>query len=335
MLRTEVARLVPDASRAADLERQNADLRAHVASLEAGLDALEALREAAAQWQREALRLAREAVDAQEGRTTVRLEAARQAAHLRGELEVTKAALHETRAARETALRQVERLAQQVKALKEDGRQRTSKESSEVLRALRELQRTSKSSLELMRGLEARYAGIVEALGELPVRLERIDERLKRIKAEQPREGTAEQDGDAAPGDAEDDTSPALGTFYADESWQAEFDRIERAWLAGRLVGDPHDGVPFNKSARLLRHGQQHLRDDDRLLTEMDALRKKFGEGFSYCLVYLALKKLRKPSLTSPVLLVKMRQIHQNGFCRSHLATSTAQGGQATPGAGQ
>jgi hypothetical protein len=235
-------------------------------------------------------------------------------------LAETKAALQEARAARETAIRQVERLAQQVKALKEAAKPPKDKDGSDLLRAIREVHRTLKASADVLRAVDTRSTEIMEAMDGLPERLDRIETRVGRMGAQELRASAADGNGRVSTERPVDDAAPVEDDPRADESWQEQFDRIERAWLAGHLTGDLHDMVPFQESARLLRHAQQHLRDDERLLTEMDALRGKFGEGFSYCIVYTALRELRKPSLTSPVLLVKMREIHQKGFCRSHVA---------------
>lgn len=66
-----------------------------------------------------------------------------------------------------------------------------------------------------------------------------------------------------------------------DEAWSTRFPRVERAWLAGQLVGDQSECACFMSAVQALRRVDRNL-DDDRLLAEVDALASQVGTGFTY-----------------------------------------------------
>lgn len=86
------------------------------------------------------------------------------------------------------------------------------------------------------------------------------------------------------------------------------FARIEEAWLAGTAVGPAHEAWHFLESARLLRKANPELRADSTLLRELGIVRNRVGAGFAYCSLSRALKDLHRPSLNSPVLLMRLRE---------------------------
>jgi len=93
--------------------------------------------------------------------------------------------------------------------------------------------------------------------------------------------------------------------------WQERFARIEQAWLADCSVGDLHEKRHFQEVAARVRRVQSDLHDPDALLRALDTVRHRYGDGFSYCLLDGALRRLHRPIL-NPLLLTKtMRQLSQ------------------------
>jgi hypothetical protein len=115
---------------------------------------------------------------------------------------------------------------------------------------------------------------------------------------------------DAAVEDIEAGTSSASDQTKADrDDWRSEFDRIEEAWLAGRVVGDAHEALNF-----LHLVADLHLEELEpcAILAVFDRFRARAGgERFSYCPLHGAvhLVRLRKPSLDNPLVLVRYREL--------------------------
>jgi uncharacterized coiled-coil DUF342 family protein len=100
------------------------------------------------------------------------------------------------------------------------------------------------------------------------------------------------------------------------DSWQAEFKRIEEAWLAGRTVGDAHEAVNF-------LHLLTDLHFDDvapsDILAAFDRFRVRAGgERFSYCPLHGAvhLVRMKKPSLDNGLVLVRYRELARLSPCK-------------------
>ena len=92
-------------------------------------------------------------------------------------------------------------------------------------------------------------------------------------------------------------------------SSQEQFTCIEQAWLASQAVGDLHEGNHLRQIAARMRRIRPDLRDDDSLLRELDAIRQRYGDNFSYCLLDGALRQLHRPILNLLLLTTKMRRL--------------------------
>ena len=118
-------------------------------------------------------------------------------------------------------------------------------------------------------------------------------------------------------GDAEED---------AEEEWEKDFSRIEEAWLAGKKVGDGHEGKHFLTIVSRLRSAQPALRDSALLLKALDEVRARVGEDFSYCLLqYILDKRMHRPSLNPLFVSVKMLEVAGRVSCRYKPATDVAE----------
>jgi len=102
----------------------------------------------------------------------------------------------------------------------------------------------------------------------------------------------------------------------APDNWQAEFKRIEEAWLAGRKVGDAHEAINF-------LHLLSDLHFDDvapsDILAAFDRFRARAGgERFSYCPLHGAvhLVRMKKPSLDNGLVLVRYRELARLPPCK-------------------
>jgi len=116
----------------------------------------------------------------------------------------------------------------------------------------------------------------------------------------------------------EDGGAPVAGDGQptSPDSWQAEFKRIEEAWLAGRTVGDAHEAVNF-------LHLLTDLHFDDvapsDILAAFDRFRVRAGgERFSYCPLHGAvhLVRMKKPSLDNGLVLVRYRELARLSPCK-------------------
>lgn len=107
---------------------------------------------------------------------------------------------------------------------------------------------------------------------------------------------------------AEPEATEAAASPPAEQTsppWQQEFDRIERAWLAGRAVGDRHLQHAFLSIVGRIRRASREWGDDDALLARLDLIRNRADERFSYCALASALNDMHRPSL-DPALVLKM-----------------------------
>jgi hypothetical protein len=127
-------------------------------------------------------------------------------------------------------------------------------------------------------------------------------EPIKAVKAELGDEPAVAATGQLVDGSAEQRAVEA--EVSSDPPWQDEFDRIERAWLAGRAVGARHDQLPFLHIVGKMRRAHAKWRDDDVLLNQLDVIRARFGEHFTYCRLAHAVDRLHRPSL-DPALVLK------------------------------
>lgn len=206
-------------------------------------------------------------------------------------------------------------------------------EIRDLARALKDVQSPLPRILAMTREVREGVAGIQKSqdhAGEAMERLERATETLAITPdylvaiAEEDDEG--EDDVDLAD-DAADDTALEVGDGGDDtadeeahgaaaaradagsDDWQAEFERIEEAWLAGRTTGDAHEALNF-------LHLVSDLRLDDAEPSEIIATFDRFrvragGERFSYCPLHGAvhLVRTRKPSLDNGLVLVRYREL--------------------------
>ena len=136
------------------------------------------------------------------------------------------------------------------------------------------------------------------------------DEELQAADAgDEGTEPAASTEDSAAPGDGDEQpTTP--------DNWQAEFKRIEEAWLAGRKVGDAHEAINFF-------HLLSDLHFDDvapsDILAAFDRFRARAGgERFSYCPLHGAvhLVRMKKPSLDNGLVLVRYRELARLPPCK-------------------
>jgi polyhydroxyalkanoate synthesis regulator phasin len=121
----------------------------------------------------------------------------------------------------------------------------------------------------------------------------------------------------ASTDDAEDDAADEGQSPSTEEDWQADYDRIEEAWLDARRVGDPHEAVNF-----LHLIGDLHFDDKspEEILAAFDKFRARAGgEKFSYCPLHGAvhLVRMKKPSLDNGLVLVRYRELARLPPCKS------------------
>jgi hypothetical protein len=145
---------------------------------------------------------------------------------------------------------------------------------------------------------------------EGPEAAEKLDEGEDVIGDEASPSDTSEADSPAA---EVDDTEPAS----ADDEWQADYDRVEEAWLDGRRVGDGHEAVNF-----LHLIGDLHFEalSPEEILAAFDKFRARAGgEKFSYCPLHGAvhLVRMKKPSLDNGLVLVRYRELARLPPCKS------------------
>jgi hypothetical protein len=105
-------------------------------------------------------------------------------------------------------------------------------------------------------------------------------------------------DADADDGADEDAPEAAIARAAAgSDTWQAEFERLEEAWLAGRTVGDSHETLKFLPLVSDLRLNYD---EPSEIIAAFDQFRVRAGgDRFSYCPLHGAvhLVRMRKPSL--------------------------------------
>ncbi len=112
-----------------------------------------------------------------------------------------------------------------------------------------------------------------------------------------------------------EDTVRAL----ADTSdWQREFPRVELAWLAGRQVEDQHEAMHFHQIISSLRRASRHPLLPEEYLAQIDAVRSRYGDGFDYCRLAAALRRLHRPILDPVLLTVEMKKLHRAGTSHWH-----------------
>jgi hypothetical protein len=112
-------------------------------------------------------------------------------------------------------------------------------------------------------------------------------------------QATDVSDGRAEPAaSTENDTAPVAGDVQtADpDDWQAEFERVEEAWLAGRRVGDAHEAINFLQLLPDLHFDDVAPSD---ILAALDRFRTRAGgERFSYCPLHGAVHLVRMKKLS-------------------------------------
>ncbi len=124
-------------------------------------------------------------------------------------------------------------------------------------------------------------------------------------------------DAEAQLGDEKTHSTPGEAQPTNADTWQAEFNRVEEAWLAGLTVGDSHEALNF---LHLL--SDLHFDDGDpsEILAAFDRFRARAGgERFSYCPLHGAvhLVRMKKPSLDNGLVLVRYRELARLPPCTS------------------
>ena len=110
-------------------------------------------------------------------------------------------------------------------------------------------------------------------------------------------------------GPPDEDSDAGAPSASDRDDWRSEFARSEEAWLAGRVVGDPHEALNF-----LHLVADLHLVDVEppAILAAVDRFRARAGgDRFSYCPLHGAvhLVRMRKPSLDNALVLVRYREL--------------------------
>jgi hypothetical protein len=117
-------------------------------------------------------------------------------------------------------------------------------------------------------------------------------------------------DADADDGADEDAPEAAIARAAAgSDTWQAEFERLEEAWLVGRTVGDSHETLKFLPLVSDLRLNYD---EPSEIIAAFDRFRVRAGgDRFSYCPLHGAvhLVRMRKPSLDNGLVLVRYREL--------------------------
>jgi uncharacterized coiled-coil protein SlyX len=134
-------------------------------------------------------------------------------------------------------------------------------------------------------------------------------------------EDVADTEPEVADGDDDGaDVAPGAAIVKANgesDDWRTEFERVEEAWLSGRIVGDPHEALNFLHLLSDLR-----LNDDEPsdIIAAFDRFRARAGgDHFSYCPLHGAvhLVRMRKPSLDNALVLVRYRELARQPACAS------------------
>src|SRR6266700_4150434 len=102
----------------------------------------------------------------------------------------------------------------------------------------------------------------------------------------------------------------------ATDDWRSEFERVEEAWLDGRIVGDPHEALNF---LHLLVDLHMEDLESSVILEAFDRFRARAGgKRFSYCPLHGAvhLVQMRKPSLDNGLVLVRYRELARLPPCK-------------------
>jgi uncharacterized coiled-coil DUF342 family protein len=99
-----------------------------------------------------------------------------------------------------------------------------------------------------------------------------------------------------------------------EDDWQAEFERVEHAWLVGWRVGDRHEALNF-------LHLVEDLNMDEwqpaKITDALDRFNARAGaDRLSYCSLHGAVHLVRrKPSLDNPLVLVRYRELVKQPPC--------------------
>jgi hypothetical protein len=217
-------------------------------------------------------------------------------------------------------------------------------EIRDLARALKEVQSPLPRILAMTREVREGVGGIQKAqghTGEALERLERASESLAMTTeylvaiAEEDEDGEDNEgfgdddddvadtalevvanDADADDGADEDAPKAAIARAAAgSDTWQAEFERVEEAWLAGRTVGDSHEALNFLHLVSDLRLDYD---EPSEIIAAFDRFRVRAGgDRFSYCPLHGAvhLVRMRKPSLDNGLVLVRYRELARLRRC--------------------
>jgi hypothetical protein len=200
-------------------------------------------------------------------------------------------------------------------------------EIRDLSRALKDVQSPLPRILAMTREVRESVTGVQTSQRQASETLERLEKAseslafttdyLVALSEEDDEEDAEDEDLDSekelsaeAGVDAEHTASIAAGDAQTGpDYWQSEFDRIEEAWLAGRVVGDPHEALNF-----LHLVSDVHLEDLEPgdIIAAVDRFRARAGGGrFSYCPLHGAvhLVRMRKPSLDNALVLVRFREL--------------------------
>lgn len=217
-------------------------------------------------------------------------------------------------------------------------------EIRDLARALKDVQSPLPRILAMTRDVREGVAGIQKSQGQTGETLQRLEQAsetlaftadylvaLAEAEEDEGEDEDFDEDDELEAADADDadvgtepaastddDTTPSAGDVQtADpEDWQAEFERIEEAWLAGLTVGDAHEAVNF-------LHLLTDLHFDDLapsdILAAFDRFRARAGgDRFSYCPLHGAvhLVRTKKPSLDNGLVLVRYRELARLPPCK-------------------
>ncbi len=352
-LREEIERLRQSAAAAHGREEDVVALRGRVAHLEGRL-AREQARSAEAQ--ADAERTGELLVEERRTVDMLRQELRQhpeQLARLSSQLVDAQAEAASARGQRDALqdrLRELERQVQQLSARRPEERGAAATRSDldalagQLRGELRDLARAVKDGqsplprvLAMTREVRETVAGIQAGQGQTSEALQRLERASDSLAmtadylvalaeedtdtdedVDEPIEG-AEGSGDDAESELGEETDGTRGEAQptnADE-WQAEFERVEEAWLAGQVVGDSHEALNF---LHLLSDLHFDEGDPSEILAAFDRFRARAGgERFSYCPLHGAvhLVRMKKPSLDNGLVLVRYRELSRLPPCTS------------------
>ncbi len=352
-LREEIERLRQSAAAAHGREENVVALRGRVAHLEGRL-AREQARSAEAQ--ADAERTGELLVEERRTVDMLRQELRQhpeQLARLSSQLVDAQAEAASARGQRDALqdrLRELERQVQQLSARRPEERGAAATRSDldalagQLRGELRDLARAVKDGqsplprvLAMTREVRETVAGIQAGQGQTSEALQRLERASDSLAmtadylvalaeedtdtdedVDEPIEG-AEGSGDDAESELGEETDGTRGEAQptnADE-WQAEFERVEEAWLAGQVVGDSHEALNF---LHLLSDLHFDEGDPSEILAAFDRFRARAGgERFSYCPLHGAvhLVRMKKPSLDNGLVLLRYRELARLPPCTS------------------